>query len=277
MKTLLKNISFLFILLNNTSFPQFYADSVTPDYIMGFMNIADTSINDMNDYKTIKDYPDSTLEHITELFFKCYDEDPVGFFGYIEKLSEPLRIKYLETRKRPDELIPMMKVYYLRNQIANKYGIAFTEVISTPAFLKCKYVDDNLSFLDTAKVISSSMKIYFCFMIEDVLKGGKFFDIGDTIVINSVIGGPENPCPKFEKQKSYLIPVKPFILRNDEYNGANALDKLEDVYDVWAMGEPPKTFLIENEIIKNCEYFGIQDTRWTDFEKYFEDTYLIFK
>ena len=79
MKTLLKNISFLFILLNNTSFPQFYADSVTPDYIMGFMNIADTSINDMNDYKTIKDYPDSTLEHITELFFKCYDEDPVGF------------------------------------------------------------------------------------------------------------------------------------------------------------------------------------------------------
>jgi hypothetical protein len=275
MKTLI-NISILFLLFCNFSFPQFYADSVTPDYIIEFMNIADTSINDMNDYKRIKDYPDSTLEQITELFFKCYDENPVGFYGYVEKLTEPIRNKYLESRKRTQELMPIWQVYYLRNQIANKYGIVFTEVISTPAFLKCKYVDDNLSFLDTARTISTSMKVYYYFLIEEVVKGEKFFKPGDTIVVNSVIGGPDNPRPILEKTKSYLVPIKPFILNFSEYNGANAFDKLDEVYDVWAMGQQPKTFPIENEIIKNCEYFGIKDTNWIEFKKYFKEKYLVF-
>jgi hypothetical protein len=60
--------------------------------------------------------------------------------------------------------------------------------------------------------------------------------------------------------KSYLIPIKPFILKFSEYHGANAFDNLDDVYDVWVMGKPPKIFPIENETIKDCEYFGIKDT-----------------
>lgn len=275
MKTLI-NITILFILFCKFTFPQFYADSVTPDYVIEFMKIADESISDRNDYKTIKDYSDSTLDNITELYYKCNNQDPVGFYGYIEKLMAPLQREYLDSRKPPDELIPLMKVYYLRNQIANKYGIAFTEVISTPAFLRCKYVDDNLSFLDTARIISTSMKVYYYFLIEEVVKGEKFFKAGDTIVVNSVIGGPDNPRPILEKMKSYLIAIKPFILRYDEYNGANAFDKLDEVYDVWEMGKPPKTFPIENEIIKNVDYFSIKDTSWTAFKKYFKDTYLIF-
>lgn len=276
MKTLII-IAILFILSCKFSYPQFYADSVTPSYVVEFWKIADESISDRNDYKTIKDYPDSTLDHITELYFRCNNEDPVGFYGYIEELSEPFRKKYLENRQRTEEMMPIWKVYYLRNQIANKYGIAFTEVISTPAFLKCKYVDDNLSFLDTARIISTSMKVYYYFLIEEVVKGEKFFESGDTVVVNSVIGGPDNPRPILEKTKSYLIPIKPFILNYNEYNGANAFDKLEEVYDVWAMGKPPKTFPIENEMIRNCEYLGIKDTSWIDFKKYFKDKYLIFK
>jgi hypothetical protein len=275
MKTIL-NISILLILFGKLTYSQFYADSVTPDYVIEFMKIADKSISDRNDYKTIKDYSDSTLDHITELYFRCNSEDPVGFYGYIEELSEPFRKKYLETGKRSEQLIPIMKVYYLRNQIANKYGIAFTEVISTPAFLKCKYVDDNLSFLDTARIISTSMKVYYYFLIEEVLTGEKYFKPGDTIVVNSVIGGPDNPRPRLEKMKSYLIPLKPFILKFDEYSGANAFDNLDDIYEVWVMGRPPKTFPIENEIIKNVDYFGIKDTSWADFKKYFKETFMIF-
>jgi hypothetical protein len=274
MKTFI-NITIL-LLINVPLYPQFYADSVTPSYVIEFCKIADESISDRDNYKTIKNYSDSTLDHITELYFRCNSEDPVGFYGYIEELSEPFIKQYLESRKRPEELIPLMKVYYLRNQIANQYGIAFTEVISTPAFLRCKYVDDNLSFLDTVRIISTSMKVYYYFAIEEVVKGEKFFAPGDTIIVNSVIGGPDNPRPILEKMKSYLIPLKPFILKFEEYNGANAFDNLDDVYDVWVMGRPPKTFPIENEIIKNCEYFGIKDTSWTDFKKYFKETYMIF-
>jgi hypothetical protein len=123
------------------------------------------------------------------------------------------------------ELIPRMKVYYLRDQIAYKYGIAFTEVISTPAFLRCKYIDDNLSSFDTVKVNSTPMKVYFYFIIEEVLKGEKFFKQGDTIIVkiieNPLFGGIGDPQSVFEKMKSYLIPLKPFIEEYDKYDGTN--------------------------------------------------------
>lgn len=43
------------------------------------------------------------------------------------------------------------------------------------------------------------------------------------------------------------------------------------------MGKTPSTFAIDNEIIKNVEYFGIEDTSWTDFKKYFKEIYLVFE
>jgi hypothetical protein len=275
MNFLYKTLIFLYFLFSN-AYPQFYADSVVSDYVIEFMKIADESITYRSEYKNPKEFAEGELEHIAELYFYCYDKDPVGFYGYIEEKSKDLYKQYLDSRKPPEEMMPWGKVYYLRNQIANKYGIPFTEVISTPAILRCKYVDDNLSFLDTARVISTAMKVYFYFVIEDILNGNKFFNIGDTIVINSVIGGPDNPRPIFEKTKSFLIPIKPFILDISKYSGEISFNYLHSVYDVWVMGKPPKTFPIIDEKITDCEYFGIKDTSWTYFKKYFNETFLIF-
>jgi hypothetical protein len=42
------------------------------------------------------------------------------------------------------------------------------------------------------------------------------------------------------------------------------------------MGTHPITYPIFDEKITNCEYFGIGDTSWTDFKKFFKETFLIF-
>jgi hypothetical protein len=114
----------------------------------------------------------------------------------------------------------------------------------------------------------------FIFLIEDILKGDKFFIVSDTVTI-STIPNVESPAPTFETDKSYLIPVRPWIGLT-EYNGAVTFNYLHEYYDRWVMGKPPKIFPIENEIITNCEYLGIKNTSWTDFKKYFNETFLIF-
>ena len=132
------------------------------------------------------------------------------------------------------------------------------------------------STFDTIHIISTSLRIDFFFLIEDILKGDKFFSISDTVTVVGVLGGPANPRPHFEIGKSYLIPVRSglsSVVSNNETN----FNPLLDHYSRRIMGKPPKIFPIESEIITNCEYFGIKDTSWTDFKKYFKETYLIFE
>ena len=118
------------------------------------------------------------------------------------------------------------------------------------------------------------MKVEYTFFVEDVLKGNKFFNAGDTIIIKTVLGGPENPRPELYLENTYLLPLKPWII-SENYTGDITFYKLQSHHDVWDMSKP-RVFPIENEIIKNVEYFGIKDTSWTDFKKFFKETYLIF-
>jgi len=165
MKTALLNITILSLLFVSDSYSQFYADSVTPNYITELMQIADKTITYKAEYRNPKDFTEKELKHIAELYFKCYDEDPVGVHFFLEEVSQPFYRMYEEDRKVSKEAAPILKVNYLRNQIADKYGIAFSEILSIPALLRCKYISDNLSFLDTVREISTSMKVEYIFYI----------------------------------------------------------------------------------------------------------------
>ena len=78
MNFLYKTLIFLFFLFSN-AYPQFYADSVVSDYVIEFMKIADESITYRSEYKNPKEYAEGELEYIAELYFYCYDKDPVGY------------------------------------------------------------------------------------------------------------------------------------------------------------------------------------------------------
>ena len=114
----------------------------------------------------------------------------------------------------------------------------------------------------------------YVFLIEELMKGIKFFKENDLLII-SMIPNTEIPSPDFEKDKSYLIPLRPWVGLT-KYKGEVTFNYLHEYSGMWVMGKPPKTFPIENEVIKECEYFEIGDTSWVEFKKFFKDKYLIF-
>ena len=125
MKIFLK-IVLIAISIHTYSLPQFYTDSVTKDYEIEFWKIADETAKSINLHgKVHKPFSDEELRHIAELYYKCYNDDPVGFKNYISE-------KHKEFEKAPLDIItgklkmrPWMKVYALRNQIVKKYGFFF--------------------------------------------------------------------------------------------------------------------------------------------------------
>jgi hypothetical protein len=271
MKSLI-NISILLFLLNDQSFPQFCADSLTPNYVIEFMKIADETTNSIDSlYKVRKEFTDEELKYITGLYYQCYDESPASFYDYLSEKHK----KWVQIRKfadsRSEVAMPWSKVYILKDQLSKKYGYKFINIISIPAFIRGKFVD--LKYQLEEKYHNYEIH-NFIFLVEEVLKGNKYFSVGDTVSI-LMIPNIESPAPIFVTGKSYLIPVT--ILLGHQDDGFNTIfEYLRDQQNGWEMGKPPKTFLIENEIIKNCDYFGIQDTSWTDFKKYFKETFMIF-
>jgi len=275
MKSLYKILIFSFLLFNN-AYPQFYAEDEISPYIIEFMEKANEfskSFDQVQGIHKIK-FTDDEVEHIAELFFKVYDEDPVGFHNYIREAYYKWEGKVKGSGGKITEPIPALKRKHLVKKIANKYGIAFTEIIGTPAFLRGKFISSTRSSYYWSERKSSIGQMNFNFLIEDILKGEKFFNIGDTVII-LMIPNVESPSPSFEEGKSYLIPVKPRF-GSAKYNGEVGFNYLSENYNIWVMGVPPKVFPIENEIIANCEYLGIEDTNWIEFKKYFRETFLIF-
>lgn len=273
---ILINTSIFLIILNNLAFPQFFADSVISDYVIEFMKIANETAKSRDSLgKVQKQFNDEEIYHIAEIYYKAYDIDPVGFNKYISFAKAKWDTIVLSNKGKVHEPKPGMKRHLLVKKISEKYGIAFAEVIGTPALLRCKYITWKFSDYHSTEMNEHIRVHNFIFLIEDVLKGTKFFNVGDTISI-LMVPNVEEPSPDFTNGNSYLIPVRTNLgFHKGSFN--IVFDYLESAYDVWVMGKPPETFPIENEIIRNCEYFGIKDTSWTDFKKYFKDTYLIFE
>jgi hypothetical protein len=278
MNFLYKTLIFLFFLFSNI-YPQFYADSVVSDYVIEFMEFADEFAKQYDPERGVfKIFSDEEIKHIAELYFKCYNDNPLGFNQYVmEKHNEWARAPYeLGMKSMQIRMRPWLKVYALRDQILNNYGVPFTAVIGTPALLRCKYL--GLDFSDYY-IISSLDTIFiklhnFILLVEDVLKGNKFFKKGDTISVK-MLPHVEKPSPEFKIGNIYLIPVRgEFDIQEGSLN--NFLSYLVSSFHIPQMGTPPKTFPIIDEKITNCEYFGISDTNWTDFKIYFKETFLIF-
>jgi hypothetical protein len=272
--SILKIVLYSFLLMCN-SYSQFYADSVISEPVIEFLKIADEEaklLKETNSHEITREFSDSEIEDIARLYYKVFNEDPVGYNIYLEKLH-----KKWELNRNSLELKPAMKLHLLVKKIAEKYGIPFTEIIGTPAFLRCKYMNLELS---NYKIIDGSnnlnMKAHtFNFVVEDILKGHKFFKTGDTIAI-MMIGGVESPLPVLSGGNIYFIPLGTLSgLGKDGFN--IKFQSLKDKYDVWKMGEPPRVFPIENETIKNCEYFGFPEMDWNKFKVYFKEKFLIFK
>ncbi len=275
MKTIFINISIILFLLNNSSFPQFYADGVISDYIVEFWKIADETTSYQEEYrKTNIIFSPEELEHIARLYYKCYNDNPVDFQKYVDQKHKEWEKAPLDVVTGKIKLRPWMKVYALRDRLINKFGDTFVFVNGTPAFIRGKFILVKTSSFDNPELKSTFGRTDYIFLIEEIIKNDKFFSSGDTIAC-SFIHNADYPGFKFKNNISYLIPIKPWI-GSMEYHGELTFQAVNLFYRI-GLGSQVITFPIENEIIQNCEYFGIKDTCWTDFKKYFKETYLKFE
>ena len=95
MKYCFKLILLLF-LFSNISFSQFYAEEEISPYIIEFMKIADNLITSRSEFENPKEFAEGELEHIAELYFKCFDKNPVDFYKYIEEKNQQQFKRYFE-------------------------------------------------------------------------------------------------------------------------------------------------------------------------------------
>ena len=265
-KNILKIMCFIFF-ISNISYLQFFADSAISDAVIDLFKIADKEKRDnaRNDNSNVVDDSSiSDVDEIAHLFYRVFDKDPVGYNIYLKQKFQ----KWSAVRDL-NELKPAMKIRRLTERVAQKYGIPFTEIIKTSAFLRCKFLYFSMSYYKEG--IRSSD---FNFIVEEVLKGNKYFRVGDSIKVR-MLPDIECPNPEFKVGSSYIIPLGTnFTPGENSFN--IVFHYLVENYNTWIMGKPPTTFLIEKEIIQKCEYFGFSEMEWNKFKEFFKEKYLIF-
>lgn len=275
----------IFLIIINFSlviYPQFYTEKEISPSVIEFMKIAEETAQFYDDKQgLLKSFSDEELKHITKLDFKVYDEDPVG-------LSKYIGIKHKEWEQKMKEgngtilhySRPGFTVGILKKQIRIKYGGKFTEIISTPAFIRGKVISigrqvrkaDVREPYDNLGTISQiDLTVY----IEEVLKGEKFFAKGNTITISYSTDWMGN---KYQVNKSYLFPLRPWLSLR-EYTGSVTLQLLfyKGENYIPFEGTIEEVYPIENESVYTKEDFfdtGIW-APWESFKEHFNNTYMI--
>ena len=281
MKNFLK-IVFILTGFSGLIFPQFYEGKEISTSVIEFMKIAEETAKFYDGKQgLLKNFSDKELKHITKLYFKMYDEDPVGFSNYISMEHK----RWEQKMKEGDRTIlqyqrPGFVVGILKKQISKKYGGKFAEIISTPAFIRGKVlsigkqvrIEDVHQPYDNLGTISQiDLTVY----IEEVLKGEKFFTKGNTITISYSTDWMGN---KYQVNKSYLFPLRPWLSLR-EYTGSVTLQCLfyKGENYVPFEGEIEEVYPIENEAVYSKEDFfdtGVW-TPWETFKEHFNNTYMI--
>lgn len=281
----MKYLLIIFITFINCSiliFPQFYAEKQTSSHVIEFMSLAEETASFYDTKLGLqKSFSDEEIKQITNLYFNMYNEDPVGLSNYIGMRKKEWNKKVVENYGGPHEPKPAAKILILKNQIVNKFGGKFTEIISTPAFIRGKIisksnqvrkVDVHEPYDDLGTIVQKDLTVY----IEEVLKGEKFFKKGNTITISYSADWPMSS--EYEVNKSYLFPLRPwFSLR--EYTGEITLQSLFYKSENYVHFEDPmgEIYPIDNESVYSKEDFFDtgERTQWETFKEHFKNKYMI--
>lgn len=264
-------------------FSQFYVEKEISPCVIEFMDFADETAKYYDIKQGLqKSLSDEELNHITRLYFKIYNEDPVG-------LSKYIHIKHKEWEQKMKDSDRTIMQYrrpgftegILKKQIRKKYGGKFTEIISTPAFIRGKVIsigkqvrktDVREPYDNLGTIAQRDLTVY----IEEVLKGEKFFKKGTTITISYSLDW--SMSSEYEVNKSYLFPLRPWLSLR-EYTGEITLQSLFYKGENYIPFEGPtgEIYPIENESVYSKEDFFDtgERTPWETFKEHFKNTYMI--
>lgn len=156
---------------------------------------------------------------------------------------------------------PALLLRKIKEKMIQHLGINYIEAISIDYLLKVlvESVDSSIYYTNDNK---KELQINIQCKIEDVLKDKMNFQIGENITISCLNWWTEKSPKKFEIGSTYLIPIRPWKVKNEHKFELTIHFLYNNKFDIYP---------IENEDIKfSSNFLGLENyTSWTTFKNNF--------
>ncbi len=216
-----------------------------------------------------KKISDVEIDSIKHLFYHAISDDPIGYRISKDNERDSLDNILKENHYNSNLIAPRvnsLKTIY--NFIKKKYGKNFFEILQCPYFLRVKLIRDSLSkFIPTDPKGFRTWQGNLICKVEDVIKGEKFFKIGQEITISYLVFWMSDSKTPFKIGESYFMPLRPW--------GTNKVYKKLTLH--FFPDNNFATYPINNEIVSTPgNYFGIGETTdWETFKNNFIRKYIL--
>jgi|GEM_PF-3025726 len=267
-------IALLMMLLFLQAFIYAQQDSVSKPVkdFWQLMNQFSTRYNGKDNF--VKNYSANEIDTLTKKYYIATSEDPIGFKLKIE--GEYYGLDSLARNNKGLTISHIPKIGLMKEIISSKYGKNFSEIISVPYYLKVTIISDSGSIFEgpiNTRVKNNPHNIFrtsqgnLLAKVEDVIKGKRFFKVGQNIIISYLTFWIAEGRKFFQKGKTYFIPLKPWGLLQG-YSKIT-IDILPD--NNYAI------YPVENGSISTPgNYFGFGETEdWNLFKQEFTKKYIL--
>jgi len=254
----------LIISLITTVFPQDY--SSFNKSTVSFFDSVEQFTKDFNRENATNilestNFSDSVVERLLKSYYNVKANDPVGFHKY-----ELLKREEFEKNYNPqsNELMLPEKIGIIYRIISSKYGKQCINLLLIPWYLKVKILDFNFEPLHSPK--GQSFKNYVLAEVQEVVKGVKFYSVGQTIKIYYKTQWMQGK--QFKKNNSYFVALHESNCQKGDCANIGLGTFPDDNGGVYQIEN--------NEINAPNNYFGFKDKiTWSEFKNEFVKKYLI--
>jgi len=216
-----------------------------------------------------KKFSDEEIDSLTYLFYHAIGDDPVDYNIANDSEREYENKILKENNYSINSITPRVKsLRTIFDLIKKKYGKNFFEILQCPYFLRVKLIRDSLSeyIPSTLRSFKTPQGNLIC-KVEDVIKGGKFFKIGQEIIVSYLVFWMSDSKTTFKVGENYFMPLRPWGYK-DSYKKLTLHFFPDNNFD---------TYPINNEYISTPgNYFGIGvTTNWETFRNDFIKKYIL--
>lgn len=214
---------------------------------------------------------DVELEKIKKFLYESYAYAPIEFDKKLNKWYKEWEATGIKGVSPPVGLKPSKRLHLLKEKIADKYGWEYVRYLETPYFMKVKITDIKPSSYKIDKRGIRTAKIDLKVEILEVLKGGKFYSIGDVITVSYLpIWFQKTKSPNFELNEIYAFPLRHW---SEIGNTGYFNQKTELLLNLHGQHS---FYKIKNENVTTPLIFEDNfSCPWNDFKKSFKQKYVI--
>lgn len=223
-----------------------------------------------------KKFSDEEIDTLTISYYRVISEDPIGMMNEFEHKFQKWDSVTNAIHGLPKDDPPGVKLRKTRDIIASKFGKNFANIISVPFYLKVKIIEDSSSVYEglidskrgyIARNIFKTRQSNITAIVEEIIKGNKFFKEGQKITIGYLPFWTAGSSKHFENGKTYFVPLK---LWDSRYSHSQFTINIlpDNNYAIYPIER--------NTISTPNNYFRFgNSTNWNEFKKEFMQKYIL--